>query len=44
MTELGKELNIAVRLKEDTMYKKMKEDFESEYPDTDIAALHYAHH
>ena len=44
MTELGKELNAALRLKEDTMYNKRQEEFENEYPDTDIAALHYAHH
>ena len=44
MTELGKELNAALRLKEDTMYSKRQEDFENEHTDTDIAALHYAHH
>ena len=32
------------RLKEEHMYKKSVEDFEEEYPDHDIAALHHAHH
>ena len=44
MTELGRELNAITRLKEDTMYKKTEKDFETEYADKDIAALHYAHH
>ena len=44
MTELGRELNAITRLKEDTMYKKTEKDFELEFPDKDIAALHYAHH
>ena len=44
MTELGKELNAVLRIKEDTMYKKKPEDFEAEYADRDIAELHYAHY
>ena len=44
MTDLGRELNMVARLKEDTMHKRKLIDFENEYPDKDIAKLHYAHH
>jgi len=37
MTDLGRELNAVLRIKEDTLYKKKPEDFEAEYPDKDIA-------
>ena len=44
LTEIGRQLLAATKIKEEAILKLELDHFETQYPDKEIAALHYAHH
>ena len=44
LTDLGRQLLAMTKIKQETIKKIELAEFEAQYPEADIAHLHYAHH